>query len=332
MTNKTEGSKGTKISNTQFGNLPLNKLEKFFESSFGSFYGTPVEPVDPMDCAAWPSSPYCGGNPFNNKFVDLGVEIAINECGACITIQPTLAYLQMPAATYCYVLPACKPKPKPLPHDPIPLPCSPTTQVSWEELENSNTTTGIAPRCPPPSPPNESFGKPGEIIILEHWCKEERFNKTKSKTGNGSEDFTEDEYNGSEFMRFSKRVPAPYTPQLTSNFQDNSYIVDQNSNPNMIYYRKFNSYYSLTVDNKIGYLWSEANNNATRSYSYMFANVDTSAYLFREIEMESAGRGSRNCSTIVKNDKGETLWPKSPEEPLPMPSPQTPKTCCCCCC
>lgn len=51
---------------------------------------TPYEPVEPWDCDRWPSSPYCGGNPFAYGDDFFGVSLAVNSCEAVIVVTPQL--------------------------------------------------------------------------------------------------------------------------------------------------------------------------------------------------------------------------------------------------
>lgn len=84
------------------------------------FYQSPAEPVDPYDCERWPDSPYCGGNPINDRFLDLGTDVSVNPCEICFTISPTLAYISLPPYTICKrsSSPECTPQRTPPPPPP----------------------------------------------------------------------------------------------------------------------------------------------------------------------------------------------------------------------
>jgi len=85
-------------------------------------YGTPDTPASPLDCNRWPSSPYCGGNPFDWKPIGINVDAvndggsAVNKEGCNIGIQVgvTVAFIKMPPTQIVARNPWCKPEP-PLP-------------------------------------------------------------------------------------------------------------------------------------------------------------------------------------------------------------------------
>lgn len=89
------------------GLVPLND---------SGFYVTPEEPADPTDCDRYPDSPWCGGNPFSIKPIDLGLEIVIDDCNVGIRANPVLAFIKLPLSTIVYRKPECRnplPEPKP---------------------------------------------------------------------------------------------------------------------------------------------------------------------------------------------------------------------------
>lgn len=92
------------------------------------FYQSPVEPVDPHDCDRWPDSPYCGGMGTNlDDFIDVGVDVSSNPCETCVTLSPTLGYINLPPYTICkrkdspecQIRPEAPPTPEPGGIDPI---------------------------------------------------------------------------------------------------------------------------------------------------------------------------------------------------------------------
>lgn len=64
-------------------------------------YQSPLEPVDPWDCERWPNSPYCGGNPLVRDRLAVSNEVAINPCEICVTITPTLGFVELAPYTIC---------------------------------------------------------------------------------------------------------------------------------------------------------------------------------------------------------------------------------------
>jgi len=83
------------------------------------FYGTPDTPASPLDCNRWPSSPYCGGNPFDWKPFGISVDAvndggsAVNKEGCNIGIQvtPVVMFVKMPPIQIVARNPWCKPEP-----------------------------------------------------------------------------------------------------------------------------------------------------------------------------------------------------------------------------
>jgi hypothetical protein len=82
------------------------------------FYVTPNDPVDPWDCEAWPGSPYCDGGPvvdplesgYPGAYADLG--ISPDGCEVCLTITPSILWMEGPPYTVCYRFPGpgCRPE------------------------------------------------------------------------------------------------------------------------------------------------------------------------------------------------------------------------------
>lgn len=75
-------------------------------------YVTPNTPADPRDCDRYPSSPYCGGNPFNNKLIDIKPSFTaqIDACGISVsaTLNPTLGFIKLPPVSAAYIDPNCR--------------------------------------------------------------------------------------------------------------------------------------------------------------------------------------------------------------------------------
>lgn len=71
------------------------------------------EAVSPFDCAQWPSSPYCGGNPIGRGLIGLDPEWGVNECGAWVQLNPRIVF-GLPPVSVGYRLPGkCREEPKP---------------------------------------------------------------------------------------------------------------------------------------------------------------------------------------------------------------------------
>jgi len=73
-------------------------------------YRTPDEPADPMDCDRYPSSPYCGENPFNLTPVGIEPSIVIDECNIGIQLEPTLGFIKLPPVSIVYRREECRHK------------------------------------------------------------------------------------------------------------------------------------------------------------------------------------------------------------------------------
>lgn len=77
--------------------------------------------VDPRDCEQWPSSPYCGGNPWSKTPVGLDVDWGVGKCGAWVEVEPILGFTKLPPVSVGYRPPGeCREeeKPKEPPPDP----------------------------------------------------------------------------------------------------------------------------------------------------------------------------------------------------------------------
>lgn len=75
-------------------------------------YTTPDTPADPWDCDRYPDSPYCGGNPLDNKPIGIEIETTVNvePCGVTRTISATgtLGFIKLPPVTVAYIPENCR--------------------------------------------------------------------------------------------------------------------------------------------------------------------------------------------------------------------------------
>ncbi|MGL5508771.1 MAG: hypothetical protein ACRDB1_04085, partial [Microcoleaceae cyanobacterium] len=109
-TKPTKASRNSGLPEVGFsGELP--PTEHLVQIGDTNFYKTPTEPVEPTDCDRWPSSPFCGGNPWTALPVGFEYEVAHNGCGICFTIIPVGGFTRLPPLTYCYLDPACDKEP-----------------------------------------------------------------------------------------------------------------------------------------------------------------------------------------------------------------------------
>ncbi|MBD2743657.1 hypothetical protein [Coleofasciculus sp. FACHB-1120] len=94
------------------------------------FYVTPDEPADPRDCARYPDSLYCGGQPFSKTPVALDPEIVFDECARGIKLTPTLGFVKLPTVEVIAIKPECRPPKPPSKYEPpdedVPPPPPPT--------------------------------------------------------------------------------------------------------------------------------------------------------------------------------------------------------------
>jgi len=116
-------------------------------------YGTPDTVASPLDCNRWPSSPYCGGNPFDWKPFGISVDAvndggsAVNKEGCNIGIQvtPVVMFVKMPPIQVVARNPWCKPEPP---------------------REDAQPTILL------PKDFDEEFGTPGKLYKLKFKAKE----------------------------------------------------------------------------------------------------------------------------------------------------------------
>lgn len=72
------------------------------------FYITPADPADPRDCDRYPNSPWCGGNPFTRRPVDLKPSIVRDECSVGLQVEPALGFVKLPPIQVVYRRPGCR--------------------------------------------------------------------------------------------------------------------------------------------------------------------------------------------------------------------------------
>lgn len=84
------------------------------EPIMGDIYGSP--PADPRDCARWPDSPWCGGNPLSRQPIAYNFSFVRDECNIGVQLDATFGFIKMPSVQVVYRNPACKIElPPPLP-------------------------------------------------------------------------------------------------------------------------------------------------------------------------------------------------------------------------
>lgn len=88
---------------------------------YSGIYVTPDEPADPRDCDRFPTSPWCGQNPFSKKPVDIGWDVTLNECGIRASVKPILGFVKLPPISVAYLRPECRGE-ELIPANPIVIP------------------------------------------------------------------------------------------------------------------------------------------------------------------------------------------------------------------
>lgn len=102
-------------------NLPIigfAEPQKSLVPIIGNFYTTPSEPADPRDCDRYPSSPFCGGNPFSGELVDIEPAIVADDCNLGVQLEPVLGFIKLPPVQIVYRSPDCALPPPPPPPPP----------------------------------------------------------------------------------------------------------------------------------------------------------------------------------------------------------------------
>ena len=250
-------------------------------------------------------------------------EIGISECHICVTFSYAIGFIQFPSSTVCFIAPECR---RPEQHPEIPLTCTTDKEVSWEELETSNTTEGIPVLCPPDEPPpGERFGEPGEFLIFEQWTYESSSTKSRGRVNQEPWE-NRDDFNPPARLIARRSFPAPVVVayRADSGLQDNSYSVVNDWNPNQINRTRVNSYSRGAYAANIPWTWNFTRSTSVRSYVYTFGSVGFNT--FRETESNSVSRGSSVSWTVVKKQDGQQLWPR-PSEPEPSPKQYMPRCC-----
>ena len=259
------------------------------------------------------------------NFVSFEIEeISISGCHICVTFSYAFGFWQFPSATICYIAPDCR---REEPHPEIPLTCTNQKEVTWEDLNNSNTTTGIPVVCPLPlPPPGETFGQPGEQLIFEMWQHE--FNDLKASGRVNREPWqSEETYNSGIQLLARRTFTAPVVVRFRSGntFSDNSYSINNDWNPNQILRGRVNSYSSGAYLADIPWTWSFMRSSSSRYYSYIFGSSGFNT--FREVENNSVSRGFYSSWTVIKKENGDILWPRPPKQKDLIPRQPMPRCC-----
>lgn len=77
--------------------------------------------VDPRNCAEWPDSPFCGGNPWTRTPVGFDFDYGVDKCGAWVEATPILGFTKLPPVSVGYRQPGeCREEKKPPPVTPPP--------------------------------------------------------------------------------------------------------------------------------------------------------------------------------------------------------------------
>ena len=103
------------------GELPnLRDKDSFPLPWGGQIEHTLSRPIDPLDCTAWPSSPYCDiSSTFDfSSFAGIDIDVSANPCGGVVRVQPRVFWLNLAPQTIVYRRddPECQPEvPAPLP-------------------------------------------------------------------------------------------------------------------------------------------------------------------------------------------------------------------------
>jgi hypothetical protein len=98
------------------------------------WYKTP-DVIDPMDCANFPDSPWCGGNPLSRDIIGLDVNVDIHPCGFDVNAQGTLGYVKLPVHGFSWRREGeCRAEPPPPPQADL---------SSFPKAENTSRSTGF---------------------------------------------------------------------------------------------------------------------------------------------------------------------------------------------
>lgn len=100
------------------GELPnLRDKDTFPLPWGGQLEHTLAKSIDPLDCEAWPNSPYCDpASTFDfGNFMGVNIDVTANPCGGVIRATPTVFWLSMAPATVVYRRdgPECQPEVEP---------------------------------------------------------------------------------------------------------------------------------------------------------------------------------------------------------------------------
>lgn len=135
------------------GELPnLREKDTFAWPWGGTIEHTLNKAADPLDCEAWPNSPYCDiASTFDvGNVAGVGIDISANSCGVVVRATPTLFWLTMAPATVIYRrdTPECRPEvPTPAPPpEPFSFGFRPYKFGHWGCIYRIRVRTSITPQ------------------------------------------------------------------------------------------------------------------------------------------------------------------------------------------
>lgn len=122
------------------GELPnLRDKDTFPLPWGGQIEHTLSRPIDPLNCEAWPSSPYCDiSSTFDfSSFAGIDIEVSANPCGGVVRVQPRAFWLNLAPQTIVYRrdAPECQipgPEPERPPPSPYTLSYTPIKRGHWD--------------------------------------------------------------------------------------------------------------------------------------------------------------------------------------------------------
>ncbi|NES18334.1 MAG: hypothetical protein F6K41_05240 [Symploca sp. SIO3E6] len=119
------GRRGRRNPSTNYrGNQEISHLKRIKETPF---YRSNGEPADPRDCARWPHSPWCGGNPFTLQPVGVEFDVVNSGCTIGVRAVPVFGFVRGPNYDFVYVKPRCR-------DDTASPPPRPQNEDIWEGL------------------------------------------------------------------------------------------------------------------------------------------------------------------------------------------------------
>lgn len=94
-------------------------------------YATPDEPADPADCDRYPSSIYCGENPFSLEPVSLEPSIILDECNIGIQLDGTFGFIKVPPIAIVYRREQCRHRKPRNPNERPPIEIDPNKPIRY---------------------------------------------------------------------------------------------------------------------------------------------------------------------------------------------------------